>query len=257
MEKTILNKKLGMLFHVCSITIGIFLIIVFAGFYTNFYNKTNYYSENLIDLYSSMIFCIEGIVVGMILIIINFNFENPIIPKMFWGFCGIVIGSIIWNRTIRFGVILFIVMLIIIFLTFRFKNVFSTVCTMLIVSFGFILIGAAIIQYTNIKNENLVLYVLITLCFIVYRKYGVKINKCFIKHLLGYAHEAELYDVEQLVTQVTFIYLILFICLNVQTYNMEISENTATLINNSFLTGLTIMQIDWNKIVFYFQKKTN
>jgi hypothetical protein len=40
-------------------------------------------------------------------------------------------------------------------------------------------------------------------------------------------------------------------------YQEQIDGETWNLINNSFLTGLAIIQIDWNKIVFYFGKESN
>lgn len=51
--------------------------------------------------------------------------------------------------------------------------------------------------------------------------------------------------------------MLIFVCLNVWLYREQIDGETWNLINNSFLTGLAIIQIDWNKIVFYFGKDSN
>lgn len=255
MKTKIWNDKQNKLFHFISIVIGSLIIGVSVFVYMKMFDKARISGENLVELYGNMIFCIEGILLGVILIIINFNFKNLKVCVSLCIFLGILIGSIIWKEEFKFGFILFVVLIVIVGVTMRFKNVFSTILTMAVCSFGFILFASAILKYTNIENGNLFLYLTITSFLIFYRILGVKINQFFIGKILGFPTEASTYDKEQLINQVTLIYLVLFVLLNIQTYSMNLDENIATLINNSFLTGLIITQIDWDEIIYYFRKK--
>lgn len=72
--------------------------------------------------------------------------------------------------------------------------------------------------------------------------------------MIGFEEESKTYDSEQLKNQILFMYMVVFVCLNIWLYQEQIDSETWNLINNSFLTGLAIIQIDWNKIMFYFKK---
>ena len=100
----------------------------------------------------------------------------------------------------------------------------------------------------------LVLYVLFSLFIVFYRILGKTINQWFIAKMMGFEEESKTYDSEQLKNQILFMYMVVFVCLNIWLYKEQIDSETWNLINNSFLTGLAIIQIDWNKIIFYFKK---
>ena len=74
--------------------------------------------------------------------------------------------------------------------------------------------------------------------------------------MLGYKEESKTYDDEQLKNQILLIYMVTFIFLNVWLFRETIDTDIWNLINNSFLTGLAIIQIKWNKIVFYFRNNS-
>lgn len=61
---------------------------------------------------------------------------------------------------------------------------------------------------------------------------------------------------EQLKNQILLIYMVTFVFLNVWLFQETIDTDIWNLINNSFLTGLAIIQIKWNKIVFYFRNNS-
>ena len=98
------------------------------------------------------------------------------------------------------------------------------------------------------------LYVLFSLFIVFYRILGKTINQWFIAKMMGFEEESKTYDSEQLKNQILFMYMVVFVCLNIWLYKEQIDSETWNLINNSFLTGLAIIQIDWNKIIFYFKK---
>lgn len=118
----------------------------------------------------------------------------------------------------------------------------------------FLIVGSVAISYfANEKNELLILYIdfkFLDILQIIRSK-----NQSIIYwKMLGFKDEATTYDKEQLINQITLIYLLVFVSLNIAFYYKEFDEQSMSLVNNSFLTGLTVIQINWNKIVYYFRK---
>lgn len=80
----------------------------------------------------------------------------------------------------------------------------------------------------------LVLYVLFSLFIVFYRILGKTINQWFIAKMMGFEEESKTYDSEQLKNQILFMYMVVFVCLNIWLYKEQIDSETWNLINNSF-----------------------
>ena len=170
---------------------------------------------------------------------------------------GFLIAGFIFNESFRFGIILFAGTMFVYFITMRFKNIFSTVVTMSVCATIFLVLAIFALKLVDENYGILVLYCMFSLFIVVYRILGKIINQWFIDKMLGFEEESKTYDDEQLKNQILLIYMLIFVCLNVWLYQEKIDSETWNLINNSFLTGLAIIQIDWKKIVFYFSKTSN
>ena len=118
----------------------------------------------------------------------------------------------------------------------------------------FLILTIIVFKLIGENYSMLVLYVLFSLFIVFYRILGKTINQWFIAKMMGFEEESKTYDSEQLKNQILFMYMVVFVCLNIWLYQEQIDSETWNLINNSFLTGLAIIQIDWNKIIFYFKK---
>ena len=118
----------------------------------------------------------------------------------------------------------------------------------------FLILTIIVFKLIGENYSMLVLYVLFSLFIVFYRILGKTINQWFIAKMMGFEEESKTYDSEQLKNQILFMYMVVFVCLNIWLYKEQIDSETWNLINNSFLTGLAIIQIDWNKIIFYFKK---
>ena len=138
----------------------------------------------------------------------------------------------------------------------RFKNIFSTVVTMTVCATIFLVITLFVLKVVDENDETLAVYGMFSLFIVVYRIFGRIINQWFIDKMLGYKEESKTYDDEQLKNQILLIYMVTFIFLNVWLFRETIDTDIWNLINNSFLTGLAIIQIKWNKIVFYFRNNS-
>lgn len=231
-------------FHIISIIVGLLLTIVGTIIYRLLYknNADSLSYENI----AYMIVCIEIIMFGIILELINF--EDNLRGKLMLVIIGFLIAGVIFSELFRFGIILLIGTILIYLIIMRFKNIFSTVVTMSVFATVFLILTLFILKLVDENYGTLVLYCIFSLLIVIYRKYGVIINQWFIDKMLGFEEESKTYDDEQLKNQILLIYMLVFIALNVWLYLRKIDDETGNLINNSFLTGLAIIQINWNKI---------
>lgn len=246
----VLNKNQSKKFHIISILIGIILVVVGTIIYSLLYrNNSEVFSyENI----AYMVVCIEVIMFGIVLGLINF--EDGLLGKLMLVIVGFLIAGFIFNELFRFGIILFVATMVMYFITIRFKNIFSTVVTMSVCATIFLILTIIVFKLIGENYSMLVLYVLFSLFIVFYRILGKTINQWFIAKMMGFEEESKTYDSEQLKNQILFMYMVVFVCLNIWLYKEQIESETWNLINNSFLTGLAIIQIDWNKIIFYFKK---
>ena len=249
----VLKKNQSKTFHIISMIIGIILVVLGTIIYSLLYrnNLEEFSYENI----AYMVVCIENIMFGIVLELINF--EDGLFGKLVLVIVGFLIAGFVFNESFRFGLFLFAGTMLVYFITMRFKNIFSTVVTMSACATIFLILTIIVLKLVGEKCGMLVLYGMFSLFIVVYRIFGKIINQWFIAKMLGFEDEGKAYDDEQLKNQILLMYMLIFVCLNVWLYQEQINAESWNLINNSFLTGLAIIQIDWKKIVFYFSKCSN
>lgn len=242
-------------FHVFFIFLGIISIVIGAILYCSTYKKflNNFTYENILYMSFYLVILLLGIV--LVLGLINFNNKTKI--KIITLIIVFLIYAFIFSKLFRFGIILSLLNIVFFIVVMRFKNIFSTTITMLFCAIVFFISIKFILKVININivNINLLIYVMFSLFIVIYRLIGKCINQFFIFKILGFEEESKAYDNEQLKNQILFVYMFLFILLNIWLYQNVINDKIWNLVNNSFLTGLTIIQIDWNKILNYFNNE--
>lgn len=90
--------------------------IIYSLLYKNKVEGFSY--ENI----TYMTACIEVIMLGIVLVLINF--ENNLHGKLVLVITGFLIAGFIFNKSFRFGIILFVGTMFAYFITMRFKNIF-------------------------------------------------------------------------------------------------------------------------------------
>ncbi len=102
-------------------------------------------------------------------------------------------------------------------------------------------------------------YLFFTFILMGYMYFGTKINKWFIKKIDNEQNAHE-FDYSYLKNDIFFIYLIVFVSINAA----NIDSFDKDFIDNVFLIGLAIIQVDWNKLlrknkiefpITYFERK--
>ena len=191
-------------------------------------------------------------VVGMILILTNFNTKNIRFKVGLGIIVAIIVGALIFSSSFRIATLVLVLDIIIfIVITFLAKS-FVTVITLSVYSVIWLIIAEALL--IKIPSYYYVItYSCITLCLITYLCFGTKINNLFIRNMWC-REKSEPYNYLDLKENLTVIYIIIFVLLNVSTALYNDKLGFYNLINNSFITAITITQINWSKI-FNFREK--
>lgn len=250
MNNKIVNQDQSKKDHIITITIGIILCVIGVILYVFEYEKIN--NEWSIDTYIHLTLYVLMIFLGIVFLLVNF--VNEWIKNILFVLLGIGIMGVLTSPQIRLGIFLFIIVSLTYIFCMRFKNIFSTWVTFFVLGILFLISALLIIKHIPNVNILLLIYLTCSIFMLVYSTFGVKINRWFIYNL-GNKEECEKYDDQQLKNQIYLLYLIFFIMINVFLYTGKTNNDAWNLVNNSFLTGLAILQVDMKKIVFFYTDK--
>ena len=227
---------------------GILLILLSIFLFNCAINKPLSDFDNLFKILISP----ELGVVGMILILTSFNIKNIRSNVGLSIIVAIILGLLIFSSSSIIPILVLVLDIIIfIVITFLAKS-FVTVVTLSVYSLIWLIIAAALLSKMP-SYYYVITYSCITLCLITYLCFGTKINNLFIIKM-WWGEELELYNYEYLKENLTVIYITIFVILNVSAALYNDKFGFYNLINNSFITAITITQINWSKI-FNFREK--
>lgn len=223
-------------------SLGILLIIATTIIFNVFIKKPLNEIENFVILLITP----ELGVLGIILILSNFNTKNKFIRSVLLILTGVLIGGMLFNNGIRYATFMFILAIIIVLVVVFFANAFITTFSLSLYSIVWMIIaGFLLFRYPNYQYA--IIYSCITLGLITYLLFACKLNKYILKKFLGEAISND-YDSETLKENLTVIYIVIFIILNISAALYNDKFYIYALINNSFLTVITILQVRWEKI---------
>ncbi|WP_425807439.1 hypothetical protein ACHOLT_09175 [Desulfitobacterium sp. Sab5] len=228
--------------------IGAILTITCFVLYRNYF-----YIEGYADKYLNLTAYVVFLGLGIELIILTFNLRNNKIRYILAFLSGALLIETIHSDLFRVGGILFIIAISFFFIAMLIKNIISTFMTFSISIMPFAL-GSVLLMTKSNLNDYVIAYLSIIVFLLFYKLFGVKMNRFFIEKFMGFKDEALMYDEVQLKAQLNFVYIIIFIVLNVN--NMFNGNNAVygNLLNNSFLTSLAMIQLNWKKIFWLLDK---
>jgi hypothetical protein len=221
-------------------TLGIALIAFAIYLFNSSINQTFTNTGNLMKLLISP----ELGILGMIFIIVNFNTEDNKVKIGLGVVVGIAIGGLIFNNPFRIATLILLVD-IIIFMVITFFALYSI--------FWFALAAVLLVKMPTYSYA--IIYSCITLCLVTYLLFAGWVNGKLLKNMWG-EDKAKNYDYDTLKDNLTLIYIIIFILLNVSAALYNDKLGYYNLINNSFLTIITILQINWKKLFHIKDKKS-
>ena len=241
------NKNTNKSSRIRYSVIGIILMIISSFIFSITYNHGYNFNKYLILANCSVFFAL-----GLEFIILIFNMKNKRVKSILLILLGGYIVFNFYNEYIRIGSVLLLFSLLIFIIIAFTKNIFSTLITFTMISTPFFLILLFLFKLFP-SHENAVFYLTIVLLFLTYRIFGVKANRYFIGKFMGTNKEAQMYDAVQLKEQINFIYLIAFAFINIGNWFYNNNEIMATILNNAFVSGIAITNINW-RIIFSLQK---
>ncbi len=249
-KESILNPNKTKKSNIVQIIIGVVISVGTSLLYAYNYNKINFFDLSKFET-EFVCLCLAVFVffIGAVLLISAFNFNNRIIPSILLMGLGGLLISIIRDEPIRVAFFILVGSFFVFALTKIFYNVSSTIFTFSVNQLLTVFILGLFAEITPNMNASLAVYLSFTISLVFYIIFGVKMNRLCLKHLFG-SYALEEYDAEKLRNHINFIYLILFIILNI--FFMYSNEQEETLlansINNALITGVCITNVVWRKL---------
>ncbi|MBP1907656.1 hypothetical protein J2Z32_004336 [Paenibacillus turicensis] len=228
-------------------------LLIFVGFYSinepdGLISKVGF-SEKIRD---TLMYCILGGagVLGSLSLLLIFNIQNKLIQIIIILILGMLISSAMYDSNIRAILLGLLIDVIIFLIIVAVLELYSTVMTLFI--FGILsifLIGTIVIHIPYYDDRpDAGVYLIITLFLIIYQILGVRLNKFFIGKIMGQIERAEGFESELFKLHMLIISAAIFVLINVTGLLYEKSGfNYSNIVNNCFITAITISQINWNK----------
>ena len=236
--------------------VGIILIALSAYLFSGF-EKYISHLTNMSLIFSDLnqltnfAFSPELGALGIVFIAITFNYKNTKVKNIALLCGGFTIAAIVFVYALRVAFLFLLLDLIIFAVFILLTDSLVTVITLSLYSLPWaLLISVLLNRFPNYFYA--VIYSSVTVCLITYMLFGTKLNKSILKSIFG-ANKANEYNSKILKHNLTIIYIAIFILLNVSgdLYNDKFS--IYNLLNNSFLTAITILSVDW-KEAFHIEK---
>lgn len=237
----------------CFLGIGSVLVVLFSFLYVKSFSNISEFTFDSFVSFVTLGSFIVFIILGLAFILLALNLSNSFVKYTIILLLGGFIREIFQSKLLQTGSILLIIILLFYIVVLFTKNIFSTIISFsLFVYISVILISKLIEIFPQIANT--IGYVVIVVSLVSYKLSGTKINRFIIGKIMGFGLEAEQYDKVQLKEQLNFIYLLVFILLNITNMFYGYTTGIANWINNSFLTGIAIININWEKIFWFLDK---
>lgn len=157
-------------------------------------------------------------------------------------------------------ILLFIISFAALVVYLIFENVFITIFSFIVCVFislylilRLFLFIATHIPAMSLLNGFLGIYIATVVSLILYKVIALKLNKFLLK-FFGNKEAHDLYDEKHLKNLLNVIYLFAFIIINILYYSILIDDIWFNYINNTFLTLLVIINVDWENILLLHKK---
>lgn len=185
------------------------------------------------------------LLLGMILMVSSFDLKIDE-GKYSLGFLiGAFFTACILSTVIRNGVLIILSTFVLFIFLKIYKRVFSTLVTFITGSYVTLFVVLVLNHFKLSLEVNL--YCSLSIYFLVYNIFGIKINQVFLRAIFGDTKiSSKEYDTNQLKNDINFMYLVFFVLYNV-IFRPKFPD-VSDIINNAFLTGVCITNLNWKKL---------
>lgn len=232
---------------------GILLVVTSVLIYLWIYSKID---EKGLLFALELIVPISMYVISIVLVLVSLNKENKIIQLIYIFALWISLNSIFIEERVMMAAIIILVSILLFLVIKLLGKLFSTIFTFCTSCFLFVPITQFICTLLDAVNIRVSIYVIIylgILCYIViFLRFGVRINRFWLK-LMGFDQkQIDEYNNRQLKNQFNLLYLVAFLIINL--FFMNNSSNITDCVNNALLTGVCITNVNWGAILWKKKK---
>ncbi len=247
--KNIFNKNISKLWRWILFFVGLFLCISMGIIYKNLYlalfgDKGKITFMNFIRIAVTT----ELFTLGSIIILSIFDLTHEWIKNITIFLLGVFTVLIFILEPLRIGILIFILIIIIFILINLIRKIYCTITTFSFLLLPFLGLSSILIEIWPNKLLTII-YITIVTYIILYTILGVKINNFVLKNFFGVNDSDDKFSKNQLFIHLNIIYIILFISLNASGLLFNDNAIVYQLINNCFITGLAINNIDWPEFI--------
>lgn len=249
------SKKLRAFFLVIGsliLAIAFHFIKVFSSTYVFDLMSFDFYVTSIIIAFSTM-----GVLLGIVLLIINFNYKNKILRCFVFMLVGAIVVLFFYNLAVRAIVISLVLLFLILFIISLIFRVYCTLTTMSFLFCVYVLLLLGIVKlivcfFPSITvSPNILIYLTVTSFLVIYQILAVWINRQFILRVMIKPEKLETYTSEVMRSHISLIYVTGFIAVNATgLIYLESDYNFYNVVNNCFITAIALSQIKWNHIKF-------
>jgi len=258
--KSFFKQELSWKYHVCTMIVGLLAFVASIWFYVDAYEGFCKSIQGTITTdalrYGTMIvLCVLGFFIGGILMLTNLS-------KDWFCFFGVVtvvilLLLVLFHPYFRTGAVFLALTFAAYLLMKSFIYEVATVFTFFV---GLFLVLVLCLFLGGIwGNPNCYvasIYALMSLYLVFYLTFGTKATR-FAIEWMGEKEISKDFTEKHFKNNIYFIYLLVFVLINVFYYLNMLDDFSWGFINNLFLTGIAILQVNWELILSKFSKKVS
>lgn len=224
--------------------IGFFMFVFCSYRFVNSINQMNNFEE-----YITLAAYLPFVLIGFLLMTIIFDWNNIKVKFILCGILGAFLMLVVLKREAQIGLILFATSVASLIIYKMLENILVTITTfflsaLICLPVLFMILGLII------NNGILVVYIALTVYVFIYKIIGLKVNKWVLNHFIKTC-EHEYYNAKHFKNLLSLIYITIFFGLNLGVYAYGLDDVWFNLINNAFLTAITIIQLNWKNIFIF------
>lgn len=256
--KSFFKQELSLKYHVCTMIVGFLAFVASILFYGDAYDgfcqvMRGTLTTDALQYLITIVLCVLGFFIGIILMLSNLSKDW----FCFFGVMtvGILILLVLFHSYFRSGAIALVLTFAVYLFVRSFISEVVTFFTFFVgMFFALVLCMALGRSQADLNHYVTLIYVAMSLYLVLYLTFGVKINQRVIAWM-GEAESSKDFTEKHFKNVIYFIYLVVFVLINVLYYLRKLDEFSWGFINNLFLTGIAILQVNWELILSKFLKK--
>lgn len=244
------NSKMKVKERVFFFFLGLFGFVFCTYMFVKGVGKA-YSFEEYINLISYSPF----ILLGFLFMTAVFDWNNSKVKNVLCGILGAFIMLFVLRREAQIWLMSFVAGVALLVIYKMLENVLVTITTFFLSALLLVPVLFRMFDYF-FYSGSFVPYLTLVVYILIYRFLGFNFNKWILKKF-GNTYASDFYNEKHFKNLLSLIYTVIFVIINISLYSFSLEDVGFNLINNSFLTSLAIVQLDWKNILVFINDTEN